>query len=66
MSGLTRFFDSNEGELRRLRKVVLKINALEERTKALSDDDLRGRTEEFRARLAKGEKLDDILRRRGW
>ena len=61
MSGLTRFFDSNEGELRRLRKVVLKINALEERTQALSDDDLRGRTEEFRARLAKGEKLDDIL-----
>src|SRR6187402_175584 len=61
MSGLGRFFDSNEGELRRLRKVVQKINALEESTKALSEDALRGRTAEFRDRLASGEKLDDIL-----
>jgi preprotein translocase subunit SecA len=61
LSGLTRFFDSNEGELRRLRKVVAKINALEESTKALSDDALCGRTAEFRERLAKGDKLDDVL-----
>ncbi len=61
MSGLGRFFDSNEGELRRLRKVALKINALETETKALSDDALRARTTEFRDRLANGEKLDDVL-----
>ena len=61
MSVLGRLFDSNEGELRRLKKVVQKINALEDETKALSDDALRARTAEFRERLAKGETLDDIL-----
>jgi preprotein translocase subunit SecA len=61
VSGLGRFFDSNEGELRRLRKVVEKINALEAATKALSDDALCARTAEFRERLAKGERLDDVL-----
>jgi preprotein translocase subunit SecA len=61
LSGFTRFFDSNEGELRRLRKVVEKINALEAATQALSDDDLRARTTEFRDRLANGDTLDDIL-----
>jgi preprotein translocase subunit SecA len=61
LSGFGRFFDSNEGELRRLRKVVEKINALEPATTALSDDALCSRTYEFRERVAKGEKLDDIL-----
>jgi preprotein translocase subunit SecA len=61
LSVLGRLFDSNEGELRRLKKVVAKINALEDQTKALSDDALRARTTEFRDRLAKGETLDDIL-----
>ncbi len=56
-----KFFDSNEGELRRLRKVAERVNALEETTKSLSDDDLRRRTELFRERLAKGETLDDLL-----
>jgi preprotein translocase subunit SecA len=61
VSGFTRFFDSNEGELRRLRKIAQRINALEEQTKALSDEDLRRRTELFRERLAKGDTPDDIL-----
>jgi len=61
LSVLGRLFDSNEAELRRLRKVVAKINALEDQTKALSDDALRARTTEFRDRLAKGETLDEIL-----
>ncbi|HKY51626.1 MAG TPA: preprotein translocase subunit SecA [Candidatus Limnocylindria bacterium] len=61
MSVFTRIFDSNEAELRRLRKVVEKINALEPTTKALSDDALCARTAEFRERLAKGDTLDDIL-----
>ena len=61
MSVLGRFFDSNEGELRRLKKVVQKINVLEASTQALSGDALRARTAEFRERIAKGETLDDIL-----
>ena len=61
MSVLGRLFDSNEAELRRLRKVVAKINALEPATQALSDDALRARTGRFRDRLAQGETLDDIL-----
>jgi len=61
LSVLTRIFDSNDAELRRLRKVVGKINTLEAGTQALSDDALRARTTEFRDRLANGEKLDDVL-----
>ena len=61
MSGITKFFDSNEGELRRLRKVVQRVNALEETTKALSDEELRRRTELLRERLAQGESFDDLL-----
>jgi preprotein translocase subunit SecA len=61
VSVLTRIFDSNEGELRRLRKSTARINALEETTKALSDDELRRRTEIFRGRLAQGESIDDLL-----
>jgi len=61
LSVFTRIFDSNEAELRRLRKVVDKVNALEAGTKALSDDALRARTSDFRDRLAKGETLEDIL-----
>jgi preprotein translocase subunit SecA len=54
-------FDSNEGELRKLRKVVDRVNALEETTASLTDEELRGRTAAFRERLAKGEALDDLL-----
>jgi preprotein translocase subunit SecA len=61
MSVLTRIFDSNEAELRRLRKPVERINALEERMKALSDEDLRRSTDVFRERLAGGEPPDDVL-----
>src|SRR5207248_9411715 len=56
-----RFFDSNEGELRRLRKFAARVNAVEETTKSLSEDDLRRRTELFRERLAKDETIDDLL-----
>ena len=61
MSVLTRLFDSNEGELRRLRKATERVNALEETTKAFSDDELRRRTGLFRERLAKGETFDDLV-----
>src|SRR3954465_6262187 len=51
----------NERELKRLRPVVAAINALEPTIQALSDDQLRGKTPEFRERIAKGETLDDLL-----
>jgi preprotein translocase subunit SecA len=51
----------HERELKRLRQIVEKINALEEKMSALSDEGLRGQTEHLRARLAQGESLQDIL-----
>ena len=53
--------DSNDKELKRLQPIVDKINELEPGFERLSDDDLRARTSEFRARLKDGETLDDIL-----
>src|SRR5438093_1613132 len=51
----------NERELKRLRPLVGEINALEPEIAALSDDQLREKTAEFRQRLANGETLDDLL-----
>jgi preprotein translocase subunit SecA len=51
----------NERELKRLRPVVTEVNALEPTIQALSDAQLRGKTVEFRQRLANGETLDDLL-----
>ena len=59
---LTGIFGSrNERLLRQMNKVVAKINAFEPALKALSDADLRAKTEEFRKRLAEGTKLDALL-----
>ncbi len=61
-SFLTRIFGSrNERVLRQLGKSVAKINALEPEFQALSDEQLRGKTAEFRQRLAAGETLDGLL-----
>jgi len=51
----------NERELKRLRPVVAQVNALEPSIKALSDEQLRGKTTEFRQRVANGETLDELL-----
>jgi preprotein translocase subunit SecA len=51
----------NERELRRLRPLVGQVNALEPATKALSDEQLRGKTVEFKQRVANGETLDELL-----
>jgi len=51
----------NERELKRLRPVVAQVNALEPAIKALSDEQLRGKTTEFRQRVANGETLDELL-----
>jgi preprotein translocase subunit SecA len=52
---------SNDRQLKAYQKRVPRINALEPQISALSDDALRGKTEEFRGRLAAGATLDEIL-----
>ncbi|NJD68023.1 MAG: preprotein translocase subunit SecA [Candidatus Methylomirabilota bacterium] len=51
----------NERELKRIRPMVTAINELEPAMKALSDDDLRGKTTEFRERIAHGATIDELL-----
>ena len=52
---------SDEKIIKQMRKEVDKINALEPSMVALTDDELRAKTQEFKERLSKGETLDDIL-----
>jgi preprotein translocase subunit SecA len=59
---LSKIFGSrNQRLLKRMDKTVARINALEPALKELSDEQLRAKTVEFRARLAKGETVDDLL-----
>ncbi len=59
---LTRIFGTrNDRLIKSYSKTVQRINVLEPAISALSDDTLRARTAEFKARLAKGEVLDDVL-----
>ncbi len=51
----------NERELKRLRPIVGRINDLESGLQPLSDADLRGKTDQFKQRVAAGESLDDLL-----
>tara|TARA_R110001592_G_scaffold140266_5_gene361041 strand:- start:2756 stop:5482 length:2727 start_codon:yes stop_codon:yes gene_type:complete len=61
-SSLTKLFGSkNKRELKRMRKVVTKINAFEESLSALSDEQLQDKTKEFKAKLADGASLDQLL-----
>ncbi|SMO66266.1 preprotein translocase subunit SecA [Melghirimyces algeriensis] len=53
--------DSNERELKKCYKIADHIESLESEISALSDQELTGKTEEFRRRLAEGEELDDLL-----
>ncbi len=61
MAFLKTLFDGNEREIVRLRRTVERVNALESSVASLSDDDLRGKTDEFKARLEQGEPLDQLL-----
>jgi len=62
MAWLSRLFgDANEKELRKLQPIVDEINALEPEFEALSADELRDKTTEFRGRYLAGEELDDLL-----
>jgi preprotein translocase subunit SecA len=58
---LSNLIDSNEKELRRLQPLVDHINSLEPELEKLTDAELRAKTDEFKARLADGESLDEIL-----
>ncbi len=53
--------NSNDREIKRLMKTVDKIESLEPSMKALSDQQLKGKTMEFKNRYGAGESLDDLL-----
>ena len=61
MSFFSKLFDPSAGEIKRLNKIVDKIDSFEDEHKALTDEQLRGKTVEFRERLKNGETLDDLL-----
>ena len=62
MSIFQRFFgSSNDRKVKGFNSRVAKINALEPKMQALSDAELRAKTQEFKDRLAKGETLDQLL-----
>ncbi|GAC90662.1 preprotein translocase subunit SecA [Anoxybacillus flavithermus NBRC 109594] len=58
---LKKVFDPNKRQIARLEKIANEIDALGPQMAQLSDDELRQKTEEFKARLGKGETLDDLL-----
>ncbi len=59
---LDKILRAGEGKiLRRLERIAAQVNALEDHFVAMTDAELRGMTEEFRARLAEGETFDDLL-----
>ena len=55
------FGTHSENELKRIYPIVDQIEALDSQMQALSDEELRGKTKEFKQRLNEGETLDDIL-----
>ena len=62
MGLLTKLFGTrSQRELKKIQPQVDKILALEDEYKALSEEELRGKTAQFKARLAQGETLDDLL-----
>jgi len=59
---LTKIFgNKNQREIKKLSKVVNKINGMEPAMQALSDEELKGKTAEFRERFENGESLDQLL-----
>ena len=62
MSLFTKIFGTaSQRELKSIYPIADKVDALEEEYKALTDAQLQAKTPEFKARLANGETLDDIL-----
>ncbi len=62
MSVFSKILRAGEGKrVRQLQELVGPINALEDEMRSLSDAQLQAKTAEFRARLADGDTLDDLL-----
>ena len=62
MGLFTKLFGTpSEREIKKIRPLVDKILALEEEYKNLSEEDLKGKTDLFKARYAQGETLDELL-----
>ncbi|MCI7704977.1 MAG: preprotein translocase subunit SecA [Clostridiales bacterium] len=61
MGLFSKLFDPTAGEIKRLQKIVDKIDSYEEAHKKLSDSELRAKTEEFKKRYQDGETLDELL-----
>ena len=62
MSVIEKIFGTHSSrELKRIEPLVDKIEALRPAMQALSDEELRGKTEEYKKRLTEGETLDDLL-----
>ncbi|HZG59698.1 MAG TPA: preprotein translocase subunit SecA [Anoxybacillus sp.] len=58
---LKKMFDPNKRQVNRLEKIADQVDALGPEMAKLSDSELRQKTDEFKARLEKGETLDDLL-----
>ncbi|MFL6694575.1 MAG: preprotein translocase subunit SecA, partial [Ramlibacter sp.] len=59
---LTQIFGSrNDRLLKQYRRVAEQVSALERTFESLTDDELRGKTQEFKDRASRGESLDDLL-----
>ena len=59
---LTKLFGTHSShELKKIYPIADKVEALEDKFRALSDDELRGKTAEFKERYQNGETLDDLL-----
>ncbi|MFA6184467.1 MAG: preprotein translocase subunit SecA [Parcubacteria group bacterium] len=61
MKFFKKIFGSNEREIKKLQPIVEKINKLETSISALSDEELKNKTIEFKNRIKKGESLDNLL-----
>ena len=62
MSFIEKIFGTHsERELKRIEPIVNKIESLRPQMQALSDEELRAKTTEYRERFANGETLDDLL-----
>lgn len=62
MFGLSKLLRAGEGRtVKRLNKMAEQVLSLDDEFSALSDEELKGKTDEFRTRLADGETLDDIF-----
>ncbi|MCX6345129.1 MAG: SEC-C metal-binding domain-containing protein [Armatimonadetes bacterium] len=58
---ILKLFSSNEREIKQFRKIADKINEVEPSLKGLTDEQLRAKTDEFKARIAEGATIDDLL-----